>query len=330
MLIRVAASPKLTRWGRFSLTVKHIELSGEGAVKKAFELLRAKFEAEGLFAPERKRALPAYPRQVALITSAQAAAYNDFLTVVGDRWPYLSLDHAQVQVQGMEASAQVTAAIAYFNRQPERYDALVVIRGGGSMEDLQAFNHEDVVRAVYGSKIPTLVAIGHEDDTTLAELAADVRGATPTDAARRLVPEHGEVRANVNHQLRRGLSAVDQILSAARYSTERFFDVFAGLLGQLNNRLDNRRRSLAYAMDQTATKTAQWLYSNRQMLGSLNPMAVLQRGYAIAMVRGTVVKRAADIRPTDKVVVQLWQGKVILRKVDDKPDEPGTQIRAQF
>ncbi|MCX6806271.1 MAG: exodeoxyribonuclease VII large subunit [Patescibacteria group bacterium] len=160
MVVRVKATPQLTKWGKFSLTVKEVELAGEGSVKRAFELLKAKFEKEGLFLPERKRQLPEMPEKVLLITSKQAAAFNDFVSIIDDRWGGLEIDHIQVQVQGAVAAEQIVDAIEYANSCSEKYEVLVIIRGGGSSEDLQAFNNEELVRAVYGSSIPTIVGIG--------------------------------------------------------------------------------------------------------------------------------------------------------------------------
>jgi exodeoxyribonuclease VII large subunit len=222
MLIRVKATPQLTKWGKFSLTVKEVELAGEGSVKRAFEMLKAKFEKEGLFEQDRKRQLPQYPQKIALITSNQAAAYNDFLTIINDRWAGLEIEHIQVQVQGPSAPLQIAEAIGYIN-ELKGYDALVIIRGGGSAEDLQAFNTEEVVRAVYGSRVPTLVAIGHEDDVSLAELAADIRGATPTDAARRLVPDKLELISKIKSDQLRNYSAIESILLKTRQHLNGFY-----------------------------------------------------------------------------------------------------------
>lgn len=319
MLIRVSASPNITKWGKFSLTVRTIELSGEGAVKKAFELMKARFEAEGLFATEHKRMLPDYPSRVALITSAQAAAYNDFLSIITDRWPHLNLEHIQVQVQGADAPAQITSAIAQFNNSPansagDGYDVLVLIRGGGSAEDLQAFNHEDVVRAVYGSKIPTLVAIGHEDDVTLAELSADVRGATPTDAARRLVPDQADVVRRIATEFNQAASAIDYALQLKRGIVENFFDLFNDQLHGFSLSVARAAQQLIHAASTQVQLAIQQTESLAKVLASLNPTAVLARGYAIASVNGEVIKRASQVKSDSEIMLQLWQGQLKLIK----------------
>lgn len=226
MLIRVKAVPQLTKWGKFSLTVKEVELAGEGSVKRAFELLKQQFEKEGLFSEDRKRQIPPYPERILLITSSQAAAFNDFLSIINDRWKGIDIDHIQVQVQGQYSPEQISKAIDYANTKKDSYDVLVLIRGGGSAEDLQAFNTEEVVRAVFSSEIPTIVGIGHEDDVTLAELVADLRAATPTDAARRLVPDKKELLSRLVAQQSANLSSMEYLIGKSQKQLENFIIVW--------------------------------------------------------------------------------------------------------
>ncbi len=322
MLIRVAATPNLTKWGRFSLTVKSVELAGEGEVKRAFDLLKAQFEREGLFDPARKRVLPAFPQRIGLITSTEAAAYNDFVTIARDRWPLVEIMHTHVHVQGMQAPADVVRAIQSFNLNQADLDALVVIRGGGSAEDLQAFNHEDVVRAVYGSHIPTIVGIGHEDDVSLAELAADVRAATPTDAARRLLPDQHDVarqlRALAERQSRATrdhLQAVARQIAIFESHVRRVYRVAGGQLTTLSDRLDR-------AMQRRLTDWRHTLDLMRRTLDGANPSRILARGYAIARVRDQVVHAPDQIRPGDVVMLQLHKGTITLHSggEDDQTD----------
>lgn len=337
MLIRVIATPNLTKWGKFSLTVKEIELSGEGAVKKAFEQLKARFEKEGLFAPERKRALPDYPHRIALITSKQAAAFNDFITILNDRWSGLVVDQAQVQVQGIEAPKQVVRAINYFNQKSSDYDVLIVIRGGGSAEDLQAFNHEDVVRAIYGSKIITLVAIGHEDDVSLAELAADLRAATPTDAARRLVPDKRQVITSLTHQQQALYQSLSGIITKAEAKIERVNHGFSQLYHALSSKLQQLVSQNYHNIDQLIRLQTQKVCSISRLLVSLDPKAILARGYSIATVNGRVITKPEQIKSESHVMLQLHQGTVELRRAkggknvraSSKPQDT-SQTRLQF
>lgn len=315
MLVRVSATPNLTKWGKFSLTVKSLELSGEGSVKKAFELLKARLEKEGLFALERKRPLPLFPKKVALITSKQAAAYTDFVTIVSDRWAGLTIDHAQVQVQGSAAPDQITKAIEYFNTADKNHDVLVVIRGGGSLEDLQAFNHEDVVRAVFGSKIPTLIGIGHEDDISLAELAADQRAATPTDAARRLVPDRKMVLAQIDGLVRSQLTAVEVKVHEPLELITQLTHNSHMLIVNYQRKLKLATTRVQYGLETSLNRTKQQVGYLVRIIASLNPKTLLKKGYSIATLNGRVIKEAASVRDQDLIMLQLHRGSLKLKKV---------------
>jgi exodeoxyribonuclease VII large subunit len=291
-----------------------LELSGEGAVKKAFELLKAEFEREGLFAVERKRTLPSYPKKIGLITSKQAAAYNDFITIINDRWSGLDITHAQVQVQGVDAPEQIVNAIDYFNHNSSEIDALVIIRGGGSPEDLQAFNTEPVVRAIFTCKIPTIVGIGHEDDVSLAELTADVRAATPTDAARRLTPDKYELTNQLNSLFKSYYLKLLGLIEQDRRTLDTFEIAFKTYFSGLVIRVQDSISIMQRQMENIITKLASRTETNIRLLKSLDPRAVLARGYSIASVNGQIVHDPAQISGGDVVVLQLHKGKVNLQR----------------
>lgn len=317
MKIRASSAPNLTKWGKFSLTVKSVELAGEGSVKKAFDLLKAKFEAEGLFDPARKRVLPQFVQHIALITSKQAAAYNDFMTIAQDRWAGLDITQAQVQVQGIDAPRQVVKAIEYFNNRAQDFDALVIIRGGGSAEDLQAFSHEDVVRAVYGSKLPTIVGIGHEDDISLAELVADVRAATPTDAARRITADKSEVMRQMDDTVDRMAQSIQTTIERQGWVIERVNQSFLRLYQGLSDKVARDSHHIQSRIDDLLYRAGQQVAAQVRNLSSLDPRAILKRGYSIATIRGKSVKSAAQITAESLVVLQLHQGNVTMRRADD-------------
>jgi exodeoxyribonuclease VII large subunit len=266
MKVVVTASPKLTQWGKFSLTVRAIRPSGEGSLKKSFDLLKAKLDKEGLFAPERKRPLPYAPTRVAVISSTQAAGYADFMKIANDRWGGVHFSVAQVQVQGVSAPDQMIRALKYFNEQEILPDVIVMIRGGGSADDLSAFNDELLVREIAASRIPTLVGVGHEIDTSLADLAADVRAATPSNAAQLLVPDRHEIIRAVRYQVRSLVPKVELSFVQSR----------ALIREQLERCLSATERSIE--QQRLAVGTL------RRVLGELDPHKVLARGYAI--VRG--------------------------------------------
>ncbi|HEU4606940.1 MAG TPA: exodeoxyribonuclease VII large subunit, partial [Chitinophagaceae bacterium] len=189
LMLQVRGVPRLHQQFGFSVNVQSIRPVGEGSLQKAAALLEAKLSAEGLFDPDRKRSLPYPPERIGLITSGESAAYHDFIKILNARWVGVNVELADVQVQGEQAPSQIIAALDYFNSEGEPVDAVVITRGGGSADDLAAFSTEQVTRAVAGSRIPTLVAIGHEVDISLAEMAADKRASTPSNAAEMLVPD---------------------------------------------------------------------------------------------------------------------------------------------
>ncbi len=284
MKVIVSAVPKITQWGKFSLTIKSVRPSGEGALKKSFELLKAKLELEGLFAPDRKRALPSIPGHVAVISSTQAAGYADFIKIINDRWGGLRVDVAHVQVQGADAPDQIIRALTYFNSRDELPEVIVIIRGGGSADDLAAFNDEQLVRAIAASRVPTLVGVGHEVDESLADMAADVRAATPSNAAQLLVPDRGEIIRAVRYQVR---SLLPRVESAVSQQSTIVSDMLIGALEATDGRIDQQLIQLAGV---------------RNVLAQLNPQTVLARGYAL--IRGAQTVGAMIEVETNRSIIK--------------------------
>ncbi len=263
MKIVVTANPKVTQWGKFSLTVQSLKPVGEGALRKSFELLKKKLEGEGLFDPARKRHLPAIPHRVAVISSTQAAGYGDFIKILDERWGGLEIEVAHTQVQGGGAADQMIRAIRYFNEQAVLADVLVLIRGGGSADDLSVYNDEQLVREIASSRIPTLVGVGHEVDVSLADMVADVRAATPSNAAQLLVPDRQDIVAGVWRQVRSMASLSEQAID--RYAA------------------DDRQR-LGRVLEQLSRLSSQQLEAVRQTSATLrayDPRRALERGYAL-------------------------------------------------
>jgi exodeoxyribonuclease VII large subunit len=203
--LRVLARGRVTLYearGEYQMVLDHMEEAGEGALRRAFEELRARLAGEGLFDDARKRALPAFPRRIAVITSPSGAVIRDILSVLGRRFPLVEVDLLPTQVQGNTAAAQITALLRRAGNS-DRYDAIVIARGGGSLEDLWPFNDEGLVRAVVASPVPVVSAVGHETDFTLADFAADVRAPTPSVAAELLVPSRLDLLGQLRAQHRR-------------------------------------------------------------------------------------------------------------------------------
>lgn len=308
MQVRVIGTPKLTKWGKFSFTVKRVELAGEGALKRAFLLLQKKLNDEGLFAPERKRPLPQYPKSIGLVASGQSAAYADFIKILSQRWGGLNIQLADVQVQGAAAPDQVVNAIRQFNEAADPVDVLVVIRGGGSLEDLQAFNTEDVARAIAGSRIPTIVGVGHEVDVSLADMAADVRAATPTDAARIVVPDRvamaGELdsrTARMEQHIRQNLLRREQFLLNHVTRMERFV---RQPIERLARAAINLRRDLG-TIERTLQLREQKLEGLVRNLKNVDPKAVLARGYSMVRQGDKLIKSAKDLSSKSPFMIQF-------------------------
>lgn len=299
MKVVVMASPKLTPWGKFSLTVRTIRPSGEGSLRKSFELLRSKLDKEGLFDDDRKRLLPMLPQRIGVISSMQAAGYADFIKILDDRWGGLQVEVAQVQVQGDSAPDQMIKALQYFNAQSQPPEVLVVLRGGGSADDLAAFNDEALVRAIAASRVPTLVGVGHEVDTTLADMVADVRAATPSNAAQILVPDRHEVIRTARRQVQSLLPRVEQTLDRQQ---QQIRTQLAGALSRIEQHHDT---------------AVQHVLSQRRLLQELNPRSVLARGYAL--LRGVVAPGAViTIEKSDSIITAQVQ---TVRAASDSSNE---------
>ncbi len=268
MKVVIRATPKITPWGKFSLTVQSIRPSGEGSLKKSFELLKMKLEKEGVFSPERKRMLPAIPVHIGVISSTAAAGYADFVAILAERWGGMKVEVAHVQVQGEVAPDQMIRALEYFNAAETPPEVIVIIRGGGSADDLGAFNDEPLVRAIAASRVPTLVGVGHEIDETLAELAADVRAATPSNAAQIIVPDKREL-------IRQAYHAVSLIGLRSERAVERLEQQVNGMVQQATEVLIGRHDEVERLLASTVAR-----------LEAYSPHAVLRRGYAL--IRGSV------------------------------------------
>ena len=269
MRVRVRALPKLTNWGKFSLTVQAVVPVGEGSIKKSLEMLKKKLTAEGLFDPAKKRPLPDKITKIGVISSTQAAGYADFCKILNERWGGLTVLTAHTQVQGMTAADQIIRALKYFNEHGE-VDVIALIRGGGSADDLAVFNDEALVRAVAASKIPVITGIGHEVDESLCDLAADVVASTPSNAAQMLTRDRREViasiRADVNRINNLLNTKIDEITEVNRQEIARVGREIMHKIELLQNDV----------------------LGQRKILEQLNPEQVLERGYAL--IRGDVVE----------------------------------------
>lgn len=290
LMVQVRAAARLHPQFGFSLNVQSIQPVGEGSLKRVAALLEAKLTAEGLFDQGRKRPLPYPPATIGLITSSESAAYHDFTKILNERWGGLDIRLYDVQVQGEQAPAQIVAALDYFNTHEAPVDVLVITRGGGSADDLAAFNTEPVTRAVAASRIPTLVAIGHEVDLSLAELAADQRASTPSNAAQLLVPDKQQTLTS----LKAAAGQLDGLLVAV-VTTQR-------------QALKVHQQQLDHSWQQLLSYIRQQLRANQQLLEALNPVNILSRGYAIVRQQGRVVRSVKQLKPGTLIDIELQNG----------------------
>ena len=312
--------------GSYQLVIDELQPKGVGALELAFRKLREKLAAEGLFDPARKRKLPVFPRRVAFVTSPTGAAIHDFLQVLRRRWRGVDVLVIPARVQGDGAAQEIVAGIRLANRISPRLDVLIVGRGGGSLEDLWTFNEEPVVRAIAASKIPTVSAVGHEIDVTLADLAADVRALTPSEAAERIVPASEEISARVrSYQQRLRHAAHRRVMwLRARYdgvASQRPFRRPFDLIHDRSRKLDELSMHALAGMRRLTREHESRLATMAGKIDSLSPLAVLARGYTITRdVRtGDVIRAASRLRVGQSIVTRFREG-VAVSKVESIED----------
>ncbi len=262
MRVAVVAAPNITKWGKFSLTIRSVRPVGAGSIKRAFDLLREKLQKEGLFDENRKRALPRFPAKIGVVSSADAAGFRDFVKIVGARMRGVEIVLAHTQVQGGSAAAQIVGALKYLNASTD-VDAIAILRGGGSRDDLVAFDDEKVVREIAASRVPTITGVGHEIDTTLADLAADVRASTPSNAAEILVPDRREILANIEREIYAVHDLTEARIEQKMCSTRENLAEILKAIGAKSDENSSRFSALKFA------------------LSARNPTEILRRGYAI-------------------------------------------------
>jgi len=312
--------------GSYQLIIESMEPQGIGALELALRQLRDKLAKEGLFDPGRKRPLPAFVRTIAVVTSPTGAAIHDFLQVLGRRWRGADVIIVPTRVQGEGAAAEIAAAIATANRLPWTIDCLVVTRGGGSLEDLWAFNEEAVVRAIHVSRIPVISAIGHEIDITLADLVADVRALTPSEAAELVAPAAEDILARFRQTEKRLAAAVRWRLSAARSrleaaSANRVFRRPRERIEDLTQRLDELESRAARALRQRLHLAHTCVEQQAARLDALSPLGVLSRGYSLTQraAGGQIVRDAAELAPGEMIVTRFHRGRATSRVEDIQP-----------
>ncbi len=300
------------RDGQYQLYCTDLIPGGIGALALAYEQTKARLETEGLFDPRRKRPLPPFPQRVAVVTSRTGAAYQDILSVLRRRYPSVQVLLCPVTVQGEDAAASIIQALAHLG-ESRGADVILLARGGGSYEDLYAFNDESMARAIANSPIPVVSAVGHETDVTLADYAADLRAPTPSVGAELVVPDASALMDELFNRKKQMLSAVlGQIeikrrnLITLSNSLHRLSPAAAVLSrAQILRQLSGR---LASAMHNRVSASNIALTERATLLESLSPLSVLRRGYAVARINGRIIKNVNEVQTGDRVTVHVSEG----------------------
>jgi exodeoxyribonuclease VII large subunit len=330
--LHVRARGKLSVYaprGEYELVVDALDPVGAGALQVAFEQMRARLQAEGLFAKELKRPLPVFPRRIGIVTSPTGAAIRDILNVISRRTRTVHVLFSPAKVQGDSAGPDIARAIRFINQYHERalsdgrkadlVDVLIVGRGGGSTEDLWAFNQEEVARAIRKSTIPVISAVGHESDFTIADFVADLRAPTPSAAAELVAAREDEICSALDHlgrQLRRLMRyrVVDLRSRVQEQALSQAFDEVKSQLRDARRRFDAAATACNGAMETTLQEARERFGLAAASLDALSPLAVLQRGYAIAQdASGKPIRDAASVNVGDEVSVRLSKGKLNTR-----------------
>ena len=297
MKVMVKGVPKVTKWGKFSFTVQAVKPVGEGSLKKAYEILKKKLSSEGLFDATKKRTLPKDLTKIGVISSTAAAGYADFVKIINARWGGLRVQVAHTQVQGLDAPDQIIRALNYFNEKSE-VQVIAILRGGGSADDLSCFNDEKLVRIIAASKIPVITGIGHEVDESLADLAADVRASTPSNAAEILTRDKKEERIKLEKNINRVTQVVLQEVGRAKMvNAEKVEKISSGIISKyIEPTVEQCRKKIQACADKIKVEFREMeknLQHKIKLLETLNPERILAQGYAILSGKispGNVVK----------------------------------------
>ena len=312
---RVSVFP---RDGAYQLYCTDLIPEGVGDLQVAYEQLKAKLAAEGLFDPKHKKKLPPFPKRIAIITSSAGAAVHDMIRILGQRWPMTKVVLLPVRVQGVEAPPEIVGAIRYANRHKVA-DLIITGRGGGSIEDLWAFNDERVARAIYESELPVISAVGHEPDVTIADYVADVRASTPSNAAELAVPNLRDIRELLDNLSIRRTQAMHKKISTLESKLDELKK--RKVLQTPMAYVDSKRAELDYMKDKFIAAADRSNVAKRRefvrlaaSLDAMSPLKVLGRGYAIAADdKGQLVRSVSNIKPDDKIRLSVSDGVIKCR-----------------
>jgi exodeoxyribonuclease VII large subunit len=309
--------------GKYQLLIEELYPKGVGPLELAFQQLKEKLSARGYFDPKRKKRLPRFPRRVVLVTSPTGAAVRDMLEILGRRWPAAEVWVCPVPVQGDGAGLKIAEAVVRLNRLRD-IDVLIVGRGGGSLEDLWAFNEECVAQAIFASRIPVVSAVGHEIDVTIADMVADLRAATPSEAAEKVVPDRADVHDSLEGLGSRMRMLLVRQLKGARQQLDdlarrRCLRLPLERVRDEEQRLDDAADRVRRAVRQRLQLAQQKVEAAAGRLGTLSPLNVLARGYSLTRTAdGAVIRSPEQVRPGDRLRTMVEHGQ-ILSRVEEVP-----------
>jgi len=322
--VKVIAMGKISvypRDGVYQLYCTAMAMDGIGDLYAAFEQLKAKLAAQGLFDSAHKKPIPKYPAVIGIVTSSAGAAIHDMLRILRKRYPLSQVRLLPVRVQGVEAPGEIAAAIRYANYH-KLADLLIVGRGGGSIEDLWAFNDEQVARAIYESQIPVISAVGHEPDVTISDFVADLRAATPSNAAELAVPDQDAIRQNLDGYAQTMISVLNRQLNAARQhlavlSSRPALASPTGYLEQKQKNLELQKNRLVSAQTRILEQKQRRFVSLTAKLDAMSPLKVLTRGYALAQTeQGEVLKSVRQANLGEHIKITLADGSITAEVAD--------------
>ena len=319
---RVSVFP---RDGAYQLYCTALAMDGVGDLYAAFEQMKKKLEAQGLFDPSHKKPIPRYPGTIGIVTSSAGAAIHDMLRILGKRYPLTRVRLFPVRVQGAGASQEIAAAIRYANYY-HLADVLIVGRGGGSMEDLWAFNEEPVAYAIYESEIPVISAVGHEPDVTISDFVADLRAATPSNAAELAVPDQDGLRQSLDQMtsaiagnLSRQLKAARQHLNALACAS--VLQDPGAYIAQQRKNTEFLKNRLAAAQNQSVAQKRQRYIAAVSKLDAMSPLKVLTRGYSVTQTEsGEIVRSAGQVKAGDRVRIRVSDGSMTAEILDQQEE----------
>ena len=311
------------RDGAYQLYCTAMAMDGVGDLYAAFEQLKKKLQAQGLFDPAHKKPIPKFPGTIGIITSSAGAAVHDMLRILNKRYPLAKVRLLPVRVQGVEAPGEIAAAIRYANYH-KLADLLIVGRGGGSIEDLWAFNEEVVAHAIYDSEIPVISAVGHEPDVTISDFVADLRAATPSNAAELAVPDRDALSQTLDAMSNAMGNSLNRQIKAKRQHLEILSGSPAlrsptGYLEQKQRQLELLKNRLVSAENQNISRNTQRYIALTAKLDAMSPLKVLTRGYSMAQdERGEVVRSVSQVELGQRICVNLCDGKLLATVMDKK------------